>query len=176
MTGVTLMRMDAGVDTGPVVAQALVGISEADTTGSLTSRLAEEAARLLAQHLPRLGSQPVPVKAQEGSPTHAPRFRPGEEQLDFSQPARILWAKIRSMLPEPGPYTTVNGIRIKILVSQLVADTIPCGDIRRQGETWVIGCAEQSLRIITIKPAGRSPMTPGAYLRGLRTTPPTHVD
>lgn len=175
ITGVTLMAMDAGVDTGPIVAQRAEAIRPDDTTGTLTERLARIGGELVAAHLPRLAEGPLPARAQPQEGTRAPKFRPEEARVDFGEPAWAVSARIRSMLPEPGPYTTVGGVRVILLDAVVEASVQEPGTIRQEGETWIIGCGIGSVRVTRIRPAGRREMTPAAFARGLRP-PPTRVE
>jgi methionyl-tRNA formyltransferase len=165
-TGVSLMRMDAGVDTGPVVAAVRVPIAAHDTTGTLTARLADEAAALLAAWWDPLVAGTAPHRPQSGSASYARRFRPEEARVWFDQDADTVWRLVRSMLPEPGPYTTVGGVRITLLETRPVGRALPVGTVQSEGDAWIIGCRTDSLLVSLIKPAGGRPMTPGAYRRG----------
>jgi methionyl-tRNA formyltransferase len=170
-TGVTLMAMDAGVDTGPVVAAEAEPIREDDTTGTLTDRLARVAAKLLASWLDALRSGHAPRHPQEGTPTWAPKFQPGEERVDWHRPAVAVSCHVRSMLPEPGPYTTVDGERIRLLevrVGDGERSEGPPGTVVTRGEEWHVACAPGTLVVGRIQPAGRRAMSPGAYQRGRR--------
>jgi methionyl-tRNA formyltransferase len=170
-TGVTLMAMDAGVDTGPVVAAASEAIRDDDTTGTLTERLAVLAARLLDSWLETLRGGRPPLCPQDGTPTWAPKFQPGEERVDWNRPASVVSCHVRSMLPEPGPYTTVDGERIRLLdvrVGDRDRSEGPPGTIVLRGEDWHVACGPGTLVVRRIQPAGRRAMTPGAYLRGRR--------
>ena len=172
-TGVTLMAMDRGVDTGPVVDQRVIEIAPSDTTGSLTERLAERAALLLADWLPRLLAGDVPTTPQPSGATSAPKFAAEDARIPWLEGATTVSARIRSLLPEPGPWTVADGERIVIaeaVPAREVAGERPlsAGEIERRGEAWRIGCGTGSLMVLRIKPAGRRAMTPGAYVRGLR--------
>jgi methionyl-tRNA formyltransferase len=175
VTGVTLMAMDAGVDTGPIVAQRGELVRPDDTVGTLTDRLAQLGAELVAAYLPRLAEGPLPARAQPPDGSRAPKFRPEEARIDFLEPAWVVSARVRSMLPEPGPYTTVGGVRVLLLDAWVEASVQEPRTIRQEGETWIIGCGIGSVRVTRIRPAGRRDMTPGAFSRGLRP-PPTRVD
>jgi methionyl-tRNA formyltransferase len=171
LTGVTLMAMDAGVDTGPIVAQRIEPIRPDDTTGTLTDRLARIGGELVADHLPRLAEGPLPTRPQPAEGTRAPKFRPEEARIDFGEPAWTVSARVRSMLPEPGPYTTVGGVRVELLDAAVEAVLLEPGTIRQEGETWIIGCGIGSVRVTRIRPAGRREMTPAAFARGQRPAP-----
>ena len=171
VSGVTLMRMDAGVDTGPMVSQIRVQINPRDTTGELTIRLADAGANLWADAaalgLRRLPEQPQPTEGV----IHAPKFDPAESRLDWNVTAGQLDAWVRSMTPEPGAYTMLGSERIKILqasVSGVTVDDAP-GVARLDGSDWLVAAGDhEALRVRVIQPAGRRPMAPADFARGRR--------
>ncbi len=173
-TGVTLMAMDQGVDTGPVVDRRVVAITPSDTTGSLTERLGAEAAVLVADWLPRLLQGPVPMSPQGAGATVAPKFTAEDARILWTEAASAVSGQVRSLLPSPGPWTTALGERIVIVEAAIARESpgdrrLLAGEIEGRGEAWRIGCGTGSLMVRGIKPAGRRAMTPGAYERGLRT-------
>lgn len=172
-TGVTLMRMDEGVDTGPIVVQRAIPIGTAETTGSLTVRLADVAGALLDEWLPRLLAGGVMGRAQGDGFQEAPKFEPGAGRVEWSQPAASVSAQIRSLLPDPGPWTLAEGERLVIrevggLLDDEGGQALRPGQIERRGDEWRIGCGQGRVRVTLIQPAGRRAMSPGAYVRGLR--------
>jgi len=180
VTGVTLMRMDAGVDTGPVLRQAVCAIDPLDTTGTLGARLGDLAADLWRDSWSDLVGGRLTAAPQVGSVTYAPKDAPAVAQLDWTQTAPALERQIRSMLPDPGPYTRAGAVRIKILRADVVSSPphpgAQPGMIWRAGrsrEEWVVTCGsiETALRIHQLQPAGRRPMTPGAFDRGQASPP-----
>ena len=178
-TGVSLMRMDAGVDTGPVAAQVRVAVRPDDTTGTLTARLAEAAAGLWAERWQAACTGALAVAPQVGPASMAPKDPPGAGRLDFRMSAEVLERLIRSMLPDPGPHTMASSRRIKVLKARVDESGWVAGDpgaIRRAGrrtEEWVVACGSQTaLAIQEIQPAGGRPMSPGAFDRG-QSPPPT---
>ncbi len=179
-SGVSLMQMDAGVDTGPVAAQIRVAVAPDDTTGTLTARLAEAAAALWADHWAALRTGGLVAMPQEGPPCSAPKDPPGAGRLDFQAPADTVARLIRSMLPDPGPHTMAGPVRIKVLKARVDTSVVKGGPgtiVRpaRGTEEWVVACGSQTaLRIQQIQPAGRRPMSPGAFDRG-QSPPPTRL-
>lgn len=183
VTGVTLMRMDSGVDTGPVLRRVPCAIGPDDTTGTLGARLGDLAAALWRDSWSDLVAGRLAAAAQEGVPTYAPKDPPAAEPLDWTQSAPVLDRQIRSMLPDPGPYTRAGSVRIKILSADVVSSPshpgAKPGMIWRAGrlrEEWVVTCGstETALRIHQLQPAGRRPMTPAAFDRG-QVSPPQRL-
>ncbi len=120
LTGITLMQIDEGVDTGPMLAQARLPIRPDDTTGTLSARLALLGADLLAQTLPGwLAGEIQPQAQDEAQASFAPRLSKEEGRLDWTQPAIALERRVRACDPWPGTFTLWNNKRLKIIKSQI---------------------------------------------------------
>lgn len=170
-TGVTLMEMAAGVDTGPILAQTSVPIGAEDTLGSLTERLAWAARDLLLEHLEDLLR--LPARPQnEDLATEAPKFDPAAGRIDWTLPAAVLDRRIRSMTPDPGAYTTWQDERIGVGPGRPIEGILPPGRAVLDGEAWITGTGEGLIRLEAIRPAGKRWMTPAAFLRGRREPGP----
>ncbi len=114
--GVSIMRMDAGVDTGPMLSAAYLPIAADDTTGTLTPKLAALGADLLARTLPRwLAGELAPIPQPEEGATYAPRITKEEGQIDWSEPAVLIERRVRAYQPWPTAYTRWNGQGLKML-------------------------------------------------------------
>ncbi|MBU0490281.1 MAG: methionyl-tRNA formyltransferase [Chloroflexi bacterium] len=115
-TGVTIMRMDAGMDTGSILAQAAVPIHDADTAIELSGRLAERGADLLAETLPRWARGEMAARSQpEAGITTAPQIRKEDGRADWALPAVELWRRWRAYQPWPGLYTDCQGRNLKLV-------------------------------------------------------------
>jgi methionyl-tRNA formyltransferase len=124
ITGVTVMLMDAGMDTGPILAQEEVRISSSDTTGSLSIKLADVGARLLLGTLPKwLGDALKPHAQDESQATYSTLISGEDAEIDWGLPALELWRKVRAYNPWPSCYTWWQGKRLKI------HEAIPLGDM-----------------------------------------------
>jgi methionyl-tRNA formyltransferase len=124
LTGVTIMLMDAGIDTGPILAQEKVGISFMNTTGSLSSELADVGARLLLETLPKwLGGELTPQAQDESQATYSKLITSKDAEIDWHLSAVELWRRVKAYNPWPSCYTWYQGKRLKI------HKTIPFGDI-----------------------------------------------
>lgn len=168
-TGVTLMKMDEGVDTGDIVAARTCPVLATTTTGELTALLAREARDLVLEYLDQLVSDNVSFVAQDHRlATYAGKFDPGENHIQWNQPAKTIDCLIRSMSPEPGAYTICQGIRVKLLASAYDKGAQPLGMAQLVGNTWHIGTRDGVLVVNRIQPAGRKAMSPGDFQRGLR--------
>jgi len=137
LTGVTIMLMDAGLDTGPILAQEKVGISLMHTTGSLSSKLADVGARLLLETLPKwLGGELRPQAQDETQATYSTLITGKDAEIDWHLYALELWRKVRAYNPWPSCYTWCRGKRLKI------HRAIPCGGVAEGEIGEVIALAE----------------------------------
>jgi len=115
LTGVTIMLMDSGMDTGPILAQEKLGISFMDTTDSLSSRLADLGAKLLLETLPKwLGDKLEPQAQDESQATYSKLITSEDAEIDWHLSAVELWRRIRAYSPWPVCYTWCQGKRLKI--------------------------------------------------------------
>jgi methionyl-tRNA formyltransferase len=123
LAGVTIMLMDSGMDTGPILAQGKVGISFMDTTGSLSSRLADVGAKLLLEALPDwLGGKLEPQAQAESQATYSTLTTSEDAEIDWHLSAVELWRRVRAYNPWPGCYTWCQGKRLKIHEATPVED------------------------------------------------------
>jgi methionyl-tRNA formyltransferase len=167
-TGVEVFRLEAGLDTGPVLASEPVAIGALETAGHLLARLAPVGARVLAATVDRLADGTAAAVAQEGEPTLAPKLVLEDGRLDWSGPATRVFARIRGCTPEPGAWTTVGGRRLKVLEAAPARDAAPlgAGAVVRAGGAVLVGCGEGVLELVQVQPEGRGPMPADAWLRG----------
>lgn len=168
-TGVTLMRMDAGLDTGPVYAADGLPIAPDDTTATLTNKLAWVGARLLHDRLPAILAGDITAADQIGPATLTRPLTKADGWLDWSRPAAELERRVRAMTPWPRSWTTMpNGTQV--LVQAAAARGPLNGDV--PGTTAMvdgrlcIACAHGSLEIVTAQLAGGRPMSGAELARG----------
>ena len=161
VTGVTIMRMEEGLDTGPMLATARVPIED-KTAGELTDELAEIGARLLVEtvaDLDRLEARPQPAGA-----TYAEKIAKLEARLDWDKPAERLEREVRAFAPFPGSWFELDGERIKALRARVIGVNGAPGTVLDAELT--IACGDAALRPILVQPAGKQPMEAEAFLRG----------
>lgn len=171
-TGVMVMRMDEGLDTGPVAMAERLPIPLDLTAGQLHDRMMRVGADLMARALAALarGSLAFTPQSEDGI-TYAAKITKEECRLDFSGDAMMLHHRIRGLAPAPGAYFEAAGDarRVKILQS------LPASGSGAPGmlidETGLVACGQGALRLITVQPAGKSAMPIADYLRGARLTP-----
>jgi methionyl-tRNA formyltransferase len=167
-TGVTTMRMDEGLDTGPMLLAERTPISAADTAQSVHDRLAELGARLIVSTLDGLVArtlEPVPQSA-EGA-TYAHKLGREEGALDWRRPAAELERKVRAFHPWPGTWFDGQGERIKVLAAGLALAGGAPGtlSVGRDGFP-VVACGIGGLRLLKLQRAGKSAQSADAFLRG----------
>lgn len=172
VTGVTLMRMDAGLDTGPIVAQRSTSIKDTDTGQSLHDRLAELGGDLLVDALPRYSRGELKPAAQpESGVTYARKISRTDGQLDWSLNAIVLWRRIRAFTPWPGAYSFLGeqpkGRLLKIHAVHLAEMSGAPGHVlAADGQGLVVACGVGALRITELQPESGRRMTATEFLAG----------
>lgn len=169
-TGVTIMKMDPGVDTGPMLSQRSIPIAPEDTAGALFAKLAPLGAELLLETLPRYLSgdlQPQP-QPEEGM-TRAAMLKKENGLLDFTRPAGELERRIRAMSPWPGAYLEYAGAPLKVQRGHVSREKSPGAGRRLIVEGCpAVGTGEGILILDEVQPAGKKPMPGKAFLAGGR--------
>jgi methionyl-tRNA formyltransferase len=171
-SGVTIMRMDRGLDTGPILSQRAITITLQDTAESLGNRLAQLGAKLLIETLPAYIDGKIEPKPQDDSlATYAPMLEKESGRLDFHQPAEILARKVRAFNPWPGAFTVWQGNYLK--VHQAHARAAP--SISREPGTTVIiegfpaiTTSDGLLVLDEVQPAGKKSMPGNVFLNGAK--------
>lgn len=167
-TGVCIMRMDAGLDTGPVLLREAIAITDDDTAGTLHDRLAALGARLVIETLARLDSLTPQPQPEEGV-TYATKIARHEAQIDWSEPAESVWRKIRAFDPAPGAHAGLNGERIKMFAAHLDR---PCSEtpgtvLTADDEGVLVAASGRVLRVLELQRAGGRRLGAAEFLRGL---------
>ncbi len=172
VTGVTIMRMDAGLDTGPILAQCEETIEPDDTRESLEDRLALAGAALLGETLPPYLAGEVPAQPQsEESVTHAPRWRKDDGRLDWAGSAIQLDRQVRATNPWPGAFTSWQGKRLKVLRSTPLPEWqggAPPGTVVETVEGPAVASGRGALRLDEVQLAGRRALPGPVFVQGQR--------
>jgi methionyl-tRNA formyltransferase len=171
-TGVTIMQMEAGLDTGPMLARAATPV-DAKTAGALTAELADMGAKLLLEVLADLPAHP-PVPQPEAGVTYAAKIDKAESRLDFTRPAVEVERQVRAFNPAPGAWLAIGGERIKILAAAVEAQDGPAGTV--MDERLLIACGSGSIRPALVQRAGKGAMAAGEMLRGFAVPPGTVLE
>jgi methionyl-tRNA formyltransferase len=168
-TGITIMKMDAGLDTGPILSQRAVRVEPDETAGSLFGKLSVLGADLLLATLPGyLAGEIEPRPQPEEGVTYAPMLKKEEGQLDFSSSALELARKVRAFNPWPGAYFEWDGTLLK------VHRVTSRPGLAREGERLIldglpaVGTSDGLLVLEEVQPAGKKPMSGKAFLTGAR--------
>ena len=165
-TGVTIMQMDAGLDTGPMLLRRAVPIADATTAAGLHDQLAALGADMLADVLPRLGRGEItPTPQPATGATYAKKLARDEGRLDWSLPAAHLARQARALNPWPGVWCMLGGDRLKVLSVEVVAvsDGAP-GTVL--DDRLTVTCGTGALRLLQVQRAGKAPMAAADFLRG----------
>lgn len=172
-TGISLMRMDEGLDTGPVIAQRSIAVAPDETGGTLTDKLARLGAAVLRDELPRyLAGDLTAVPQDPTKATAAPRIDKKDARLDFVRPAAELERRVRAFDPAPGAFTTIAGAPHRIWRAAVVEGTAEPGVVLRTDVDGIlVGTGRDALAIRELTPPGRRRMTAAEFLAGRRLLP-----
>ena len=162
VTGVTIMQMEAGLDTGPMLLKREVPIDRKDA-GQLTDELAKAGAEAMVEVLGNLASLPLVSQPTDGV-TYAAKISKDEARIDWSRPAVELLRHVQGLAPFPGAWFAVEDERIKLLAADAVDRSGPSGTVL--DERMTIACGTGALRPSLLQRAGRSPMIVDEFLRG----------
>lgn len=161
-TGVAIMQMEAGLDTGPVLAEARTPIGPEDTTGDLHDRLADMGAALIAEVLDRLPLDAVPQP--DDGVTYAAKIDKAEARIDWTRPAAEVDRLIRGLSPFPGAWCEVAGERVKLLRARVVPGE---GDPGAVLGPLVVACGAGAVEVLELQRQGKRPLPTAEALRGM---------
>ena len=172
LTGVSLMLMDSGLDTGPILAQEQVSISPQDTTGSLTAKLSKIAAQLLPEVLRRwTGGEITPQPQNEAEATYSAPITKEEGEINWHLSAVEIWRRVRAFQPWPGSYTRWSGRRLEIIaavplpgkgslaVGQVVA-------LNKEEAAFGVNTGDGILSVLKVQLEGKQAMPAAEFVRG----------
>ena len=161
-TGITLMQMEAGLDTGPMLATARVQV-DGKTAGELTAELAEVGAQLMVGTLTELHALHA-VEQDDEQATYAKKIDKAEARIDWSKDAEQIERQVRAFAPAPGAFFEYQGERYRILSAEVAEGSGAPGEVL--DDKLTIACAEGALRPLTLQRAGKPAMETAALLRG----------
>ncbi|GAB4517490.1 MAG: methionyl-tRNA formyltransferase [Parvularculaceae bacterium] len=175
-TGVQVMQMEAGLDTGPVLMSAETEINPRDTAGTLHDRLARMGAALLPKALSAIEAGTIsPIPQSENGACYAHKIDKAEARIDWTRPAEIVDRQIRGLSPFPGAWfeapSPKGPVRIKALMSGVAAGEGAPGDILRSDERLVVACGAGAVDLETLQRAGKGPQSASEFLRGFPLAP-----
>ena len=169
-TGNTIMSMDEGMDTGAILMQERIPIDGLDTAGTLTEKLSVLGARQITTALPLYVSGQLKPAAQDNSrATVAPLLKKGDGLIEWKRSAVEIHNRVRGLSPWPGAYTFLEGKLVKIVASSVVVGSGEPGVLyARDKNVFEVGTGSNMLRILSLQPEGKKPMTAGDFMRGHR--------
>jgi methionyl-tRNA formyltransferase len=167
-TGVCVMEVTAGLDSGPVALREEMGIGPEDDFESLSSRLATLGGELLVRAFDLLAEGDLELAEQDDeTATYAEKIDPGERRLDPGRPAGELARVVRALTPHVGAYLEIGGgERLGVRKARPVDVGVKTGEIRAEWGALLLGCGQGALRLEVVQPPGGKPMAADAYLRG----------
>ena len=174
-TGITIMQMDAGLDTGAMLSKTAVPIRDSDTAASLHDVLATAGASAIVAALANYATL-VPVAQDDAQATYAAKLCKDEAQLDWNQPADALARAVRAYHPVPGAWTLLDGAPLKIWAAQAVSGSGGAGEVlRAEADQLIVACGSGALALQEIQPAGSKRMSAAAFLAGRPLPPGTRL-
>ena len=163
-TGISIMRMEKGLDTGAILLARPLTIAPDDTAGSLHDKLAHLGGQAIVEALESADTL-TPTPQPETGITYAKKIDKAETRLDWQHSAADLAALVRALSPTPGAWFEAAGGRVKVLSAQAVALEAPTGTLC---EGAIVACGEGGLKLVELQRAGGKPMEAAAFLRGAR--------
>lgn len=172
-TGVTIMQMDQGLDTGPILLQQKTPIQPEDTGGTLRNRLAEIGALTLIEALTLLGAGTLAITPQHaGEATHAAKLTRADEKLDFARPASEVARRIRALDPMPGAYAELRGKPLKLFGAKDASGAPSAhragaaGTVLESSDKLLIACGDGAVTVTEVQPAGKQRMAVKSFVNG----------
>jgi methionyl-tRNA formyltransferase len=169
-TGIDIMRMDEGLDTGPVLLREKVPIPPRATAGSLFEDLAPRSAKLILRALDEIDAgsiRPMP-QPKEGA-LYAAKLARADGLIDWTKPALEIERQIRAFQPWPGAFFTLGAEAVKVLAAEIVPDKSGAPGTLCEDQ-FTVACGTQALRLLTVQRAGKNPVDGASFLRGARFT------
>lgn len=166
-TGVSIMLMDEGVDTGDIILQKAIEIEDADTSATLFDKLSKLGASLLLEAMQGLRNGTLSPVPQTGKPSYAPQLNKDDGRIDWEKSAKQIVNLIRAMTPWPSAFCYLGSERLKILLAKALEGILPAGKIDTSStDTLKVGTAEGILEILKLQPEGKRAMTAREFLLG----------
>jgi methionyl-tRNA formyltransferase len=160
------MRMEAGLDTGPVLREAAVEIGPQETAGSLHDRLSALGAELIVPALEAVAAGEAPLAQPGTGATYAAKVEKAEAEVDWTRPAVEVDRLIRGLSPAPGAWTEMRGERVRLLLSRAEPTTGEAAPGTVLDDRLLVACGEGAVRLLRLQRAGRAAQEAEAFLRG----------
>jgi methionyl-tRNA formyltransferase len=163
-TGVQIMQMAKGLDTGDILLSETVEIEDTDTAASLSTRLSHVGAEMWARALGAVEREALRPTPQTGEPTYAHKIDKSEARIDWTRPANALDCHIRGLSPFPGAWCEIDDTRVKIHLAKAADGSGEAGTVI--DESGIVACGKDALKLLTVQPAGKPKMDIADYLMG----------
>ena len=169
-TGITIMQMDEGMDTGGVLIQESIPIGPRDTAGTLTEKLSQIGSWLVVDALSRIeAGEMSPVPQDPGKATLAPLLKKEDGLINWELAAATIHNRVRGLSPWPGAFSLLDDAMVKVIETEVVPGSGAPGTLMVQGkDSLTVGTGKDLLRIVTLQVQGKKPMAAAEYLRGHR--------
>lgn len=178
-TGITIMKMDEGLDTGPMLSQHKIAIAADETMGDLHDRLAKVGAEAIVSTLSTQStgemSRLQPMPQPHMGVAYARKITKNDARLVWSQPAETLARQVRAFAPAPGAFFEFRGERIKVLRAEVIAGAAPTAPGTILDENLGVSCGSDGLRLLELQRAGRQSLLAREFLRGFSLPPGTNL-
>jgi len=172
VTGVTTMRINAGLDTGDILLQKEVATTAEDTAETLAPHLAEIGAHLMIETLHGLAAGTIhPRPQQDSEATLAPVLKKEDGRIDFNRSAQEIWNRLRGLQPWPGAFTSFRGKNLHVWEARPIDIHAPQGKLVSHKARLIVGCGENSaLELLSVQPEGKKRMGARDFVHGYRPT------
>lgn len=169
MIGATIMKLDEGLDTGPIISAQAIDIPPGDDAGMLTDRLATMGARLLARELPRyLSGELEPVAQTDEGATYAHKIEKNDRPIDVHAKAESIVAQVRALSPSPAATLEIDGQVHKVLATRVSKHEVETGTWSDVEGRPVVGVSDGSIELLVVQPPGKTPQSGADWLHGRR--------
>src|SRR3989338_8083041 len=169
-TGVTIMKMDEGLDTGPILSQQTIRIGPDDICTTVEKNLIDAAVPLLRKTMEGYISGTIePIPQDNTLATVCTKLSRDDGKIDWTTSSKEIYNRYRGLTPWPGVWTEWRGRRLKLLSVRPSSKKAPCGQLYREGDALMIGCADGSLEIRMLQMEGKKPMTAKEWINGFRS-------
>jgi methionyl-tRNA formyltransferase len=167
-TGVTIMKMDAGLDTGPILSARCTPILPTDDSQKLHDRLAQLGAELLVETIPGFVAEKILPRPQPvAGASYATKIKKEDGKIDWNEPAQKIWNRLRAFTPWPGAFTHWDGKMLKIWQAEMVDASGGAGEILSADKNGiVVACGEKALRILELQREGGRRLPAREFLAG----------
>jgi methionyl-tRNA formyltransferase len=167
-TGVTVFRLDAGMDTGPIFLQTSYSIKPNTTSGELLAELAQLGPSAIEKTLIAIDGGIPPVPQDDSLATSAAKLSKVEAQIDWSDPAVKIVSKILGFAPNPGATAKFRGDALRVIRAKMSEQALPVGELSFANGSVIVGTSTYAVELLEVTPAGKKTMTASAWANGAR--------